>query len=89
MHITKKIYYLLPLPHPKDVGAFDVTSGGGLVGTTKVEDKEVGLGGGEDVGITVILNIIITLLSIVYYLLISVIAVGPYPSILLAFISIV
>ena len=65
MHITKNIYYLLPLPHPKDVGAFDVTSGGGLVGTTKVGNKEVGSGGGEDVGITIILIIIITLLSII------------------------
>ena len=42
------------------VGVFDVTSGGRLVGTTKVEDEEVGSGGGEDVGITIILNIIIT-----------------------------
>ena len=54
MHITNKIYYLLPLPHPKDVGVFDVTSVVGVVGTTKV-----GSGGGEDIGITIILNIII------------------------------
>ena len=43
------------------VGILDVTSAGGLVGTTKVEYEEVGSGGGEDVGITTILNIIITL----------------------------
>ena len=56
MHIFKKIYYLFPLPHPKDVGIFDVTRAVGLVGTTKVEYEEVG-SGGEDVGITIILNI--------------------------------
>ena len=66
MHITKNIYYLLPLPHAKDVGLFDVTSGGGLVGTNKVSNREVGSGGGEDVGITIILIIIITLLSIIH-----------------------
>ena len=69
-------YYLPPLVVDVDVvvvvvGVFDITSGGGLVGTTKVEYEEVGSGGGEDVGITIISNIIITLLSIVHTTYIS------------------
>ena len=51
-------------------------------------DEEVGSGDG-DVGITIILNIIIITLYSTHYIPILVITIGPYPSILLAFISIV
>ena len=60
--------YLPPLILQDDVGVADIVR---LVETIKVESIDPVLVGGEDVGITIILNIIITLLSIVHTTYIS------------------
>ena len=79
------IHCLPPFILQDDVGVADIIR---LVETIKEESTD--LGDVKDIGITIILNIIITLLStILCYLLISVTTIGPYPSILLACICIV